>query len=75
MQGLGYGGYDDRRGLGIYRGEQHVEHDVWDVSHPTDVVRPSKEVKLLLTRPAKLMDPRTHVSFNHLVQSVQVNPF
>ena len=44
MQGLGYGGYDDQRGLGIYRGEQHVEHDIWDVSHPTDVVRPSKEV-------------------------------
>jgi hypothetical protein len=40
MQGLGYsGGYVDGRGLGVWRGELHVEHDVWDVSHPTDVVR------------------------------------
>ena len=42
MQGLGYGGYDDARGLGVYRGEEHLEHDVWDVSHPTDVVRPAR---------------------------------
>lgn len=40
MQGLGYGGYDDQKGLGVYRGEEHVEHDIWDVSHPTDVIRP-----------------------------------
>lgn len=39
MQGLGYGGYDDGRGLGVFRGEAHVEHDVWDVSHPAEVVR------------------------------------
>lgn len=40
MPGLGYGGgWDDRLGLGVYRGEHTVEHDVWDVSHPADVVR------------------------------------
>ncbi len=40
MQGLGYsGGFDDGRGLGVWRGERHLEHDVWDVSHPAEVVR------------------------------------
>ena len=39
MQGLGYGGYDDERGLGVWRGDDHIEHDVWDVSHPAEVVR------------------------------------
>ena len=38
MPGLGYGGYDDGRGLGVYRGVEHVEHDVWDVTHPAEVV-------------------------------------
>lgn len=42
MQGLGYGGYDDARGLGVFRGDEHLEHDVWDVSHPSDVVRGSE---------------------------------
>ena len=41
MQGLGYsGGYDDGRGLGAWRGESHLESDVWDVSHPSKVVYP-----------------------------------
>ena len=34
MPGLGYGGYDDGLGLGVFRGDEHVEHDVWDVTHP-----------------------------------------
>jgi hypothetical protein len=38
MPGLGYGGYDDGLGLGVYRGVAHVEHDVWDVTHPAEVV-------------------------------------
>jgi hypothetical protein len=39
MQGLGYsGGYSDGRGLGAWRGADHVESDVWDVSHPSKVV-------------------------------------
>ena len=42
MQGLGYGGYDDARGLGVWRGDDHLEHDVWDVSHPSEVERPGK---------------------------------
>ncbi len=38
MPGLGYGGWDDGAGLGVYRGEAHVEGEVWNVSHPADVV-------------------------------------
>jgi hypothetical protein len=38
-QGGGYfGGFDDGLGQGVYRGDQHVEGEVWDVSHPTRVV-------------------------------------
>jgi hypothetical protein len=45
MQGLGYsGGFDDGRGLGVWRGDEHLEHDVWDVSHATDVVRSNGEI-------------------------------
>jgi hypothetical protein len=41
MQGLGYsGGYDDGKGLGAWRGENHLETDVWDVSHPSKIVYP-----------------------------------
>jgi hypothetical protein len=39
-QGGGYfGGFDDRLGQGVYRGALHVEGEVWDVRHPTQVVR------------------------------------
>jgi len=38
MQGLGYsGGYDDRKGLGVWRGEQRMELDCWDVSAPARI--------------------------------------
>lgn len=38
MQGGGYwDGYDDGRGRGVFRGEEVVEADVWDVSLPTVV--------------------------------------
>jgi hypothetical protein len=40
MPGLGYGGYNDGLGLGVWRGEAHVESDVWDVSHPAEVGYP-----------------------------------
>ena len=41
-QGGGYfGGFDDGLGQGIYRGDQHFEGEVWDVSHPTTLVDPS----------------------------------
>ena len=41
-QGGGYfGGFDDGLGQGIYRGDQHVEGEVWDVGHPTTLVDPS----------------------------------
>ncbi len=38
-QGGGYfGGFDDRLGQGVYRGDDHVEGEVWDVSHPTEII-------------------------------------
>jgi hypothetical protein len=37
MQGLGYGGYDDGLGLGVWRGAMHSESDAWDVSHTANV--------------------------------------
>ena len=38
-QGGGYfGGFNDHLGQGVYRGDFHVEGEVWDVSHPTRVV-------------------------------------
>jgi hypothetical protein len=38
-QGGGYfGGFDDGLGQGIYRGDDHLEGEVWDVSHPTTIV-------------------------------------
>lgn len=39
MPGLGYsGGFDDGRGLGVWRAIEHKEFDVWDVRHPEDVI-------------------------------------
>jgi len=40
MPGLGYGGYDDGLGLGVWRGAEHLESEVWDVSHPAEVGYP-----------------------------------
>jgi hypothetical protein len=38
-QGGGYfGGFDDGLGQGVYRGDDHFEGEVWDVSHPTTIV-------------------------------------
>ncbi|MBW0100993.1 hypothetical protein [Pseudonocardia sp. KRD291] len=40
MQGLGYsGGWSDRGGLGVWR-DARLEHDVWDVSHPSTIRYP-----------------------------------
>jgi len=42
LQGGGYhDGFADRRGRGVYRGEDHHEGEVWDVSHPTEVGDPA----------------------------------
>lgn len=44
MQGLGYsGGYDDGRGLGVWRGDQVLEADTWDVSDPATIAYPDRE--------------------------------
>ena len=38
-QGGGYfGGFNDGLGQGVYRGDYHVEGEVWDVSNPTQIV-------------------------------------
>lgn len=45
-QGGGYfGGFIDGFGQGAWRGEYHVEGEVWDASHPTKVVEPDGTVK------------------------------
>ncbi|MFN0146002.1 MAG: hypothetical protein ACKVT1_05795 [Dehalococcoidia bacterium] len=45
MPGLGYNGWDDRLGLGVYRGRSYQERDTWDVTHPADVVLPGGSVE------------------------------
>jgi hypothetical protein len=58
MTGLGYsGGYDDGRGLGVWRGVEHVESDVWDVSDPEAVVHADGTV----SRPVHRIQP-VHVT-------------
>jgi hypothetical protein len=45
MLGLGYSmGYADGRGFGVWRGDEHVESDTYDVSHDEDVVLPDGTV-------------------------------
>jgi hypothetical protein len=45
MQGMGYSmGYLDRRGFGVWRGESHVEHDVYDVRDAEEVRFPDGTV-------------------------------
>lgn len=42
LQGGGYhDGFADRLGRGVFRGDEHDEGEVWDVSDPTDVVDPT----------------------------------
>jgi hypothetical protein len=42
LQGGGYHeGFDDGLGRGVYRGDDHGEGEVWDVSHPSEVGDPS----------------------------------
>ena len=42
LQGGGYhDGFADRLGRGVYRGDEHHEGEVWDVSHPVDVGDPA----------------------------------
>ena len=58
MTGLGYsGGYHDGRGLGVWRGVDHVESDVWDVSDPEAVVHEDGTV----SRPVHRIQP-VHVA-------------
>ncbi len=39
MPGLGYGGWNDAKGLGAWRGDTHEEGEVWDVADPELVIR------------------------------------
>jgi len=57
MPGIGYGGYDDGLGLGVWRGVEVLEHDVWDVSHHRDVLRSDGRVD----RPVHRIQP-VHVT-------------
>jgi hypothetical protein len=42
LQGGGYhDGFTDRLGRGVYRGDDHGEGEVWDVTHPIDVGDPA----------------------------------
>jgi hypothetical protein len=44
-KGSGYdSGYNDELGLGAYRGEWTEEYDVYDISHPEDVIMPDGRV-------------------------------
>ena len=55
MLGLGYGGYDDGLGLGVHRGVDHLEHDVWDVTDPAIVVHADGRID----RPVHRIQPVT----------------
>jgi hypothetical protein len=51
MPGLGYsGGFDDGKGLGVWRGDDHREVDVWDVRAPAAVVHQDGTVRTPLHR-------------------------
>ena len=44
-QGGGYfGGFKDRLGQGVYRGEYHEEGEVWDCSHPFKILEDGEEI-------------------------------
>jgi len=46
-QGGGYfGGFNDGLGQGVWRGECHIEGEVWDTSHPVKVVTSEGEEKI-----------------------------
>jgi hypothetical protein len=53
MQGLGYGGYDDGLGLGVYRVDNHTETDHYNVSHPVEVTLPDS----MVARPIHRIQP------------------
>lgn len=51
FKGSGYNnGYNDERGLGFFRGEDLTEIDVYDITHPEDVVFPDGSVSRPLHR-------------------------
>lgn len=44
-QGGGYfGGFKDRLGQGVYRGEYHEEGEVWDCHHPVKIIEGGEEL-------------------------------
>ena len=46
LQGCGHwDGFEDGRGRGVYRGDDHHEGEAWDVSHPTTVIDPKERMR------------------------------
>jgi hypothetical protein len=45
MTGVGYGGFRDRQGHGVWRGEYYEEWNEWDVTHPEDVILENGEIE------------------------------
>jgi hypothetical protein len=45
MPGLGYGGWNDGKGLGAWRGAYHEEGEIWMLEHPADVRLPDGRVE------------------------------
>jgi len=53
MDGTGYDwGWNDGKGLGFHRGEYCTEDDVYDISHPENVVRPDGSLHTPMHREA-----------------------
>ena len=81
LQGGGYfGGYHDGLGRGVYRGDDHGEGDVWDVSHPVVAHEPSGRLRLQRDSWAETwgrctsLDDPTQTGTGHL-ECVVVGPY
>jgi hypothetical protein len=58
MDGTGYDwGWTDGQGLGVWRGDQFEEHDIYDLTDPNEVIRPDGDTRQRGHReaPARLM--------------------
>ena len=73
-QGGGYfGGFDDGLGQGVYRGDEHVEGEVWDVSHPTTLVDPVRPVVRIRARLGRELHAASSCG-HHRSRALRVRP-